>query len=117
MITVNNKKGAFFTLAEIYVCERRFTTVRTIGDLTRDELTDFLNSIFDDSCFIIHRGETQMILNDNYIDLGNGVDIELHSRCWIIGDEYEDRDSIDCHSMAEWEYAIKQALRLAAMTN
>jgi hypothetical protein len=120
MITIYNKRGAFFTTATIYVHGHRFTTVRSIGDITREDLTEYLNSIFEDSCFIIHRGETSMILNDSNIDLGNGVDIELYSREWHVGcDEYEERGGyyIDCHSMEEWEYAVKQALKLSkAMT-
>lgn len=110
MLVINNTKGAQeFTTATVYVCGEEFTILRSLGEVSKAELNDYMLSVFTDECFTDHLKETELVLGNRLIDIDNGaVSIEINVD-WIDG------GLINCHLMSEWESAIKRARKTAKM--
>lgn len=106
MLVINNTKGAQeFTTATIFIDGEKFATLRSLNEVTKNEMTEYLKRIFD-GCFTNHLGESELVLGNRFIDLGNGVTIETEVD-WVDG------GLVNCHLMQEWEDAIKRASKLA----
>lgn len=107
MLTINNESGArLFTTAKIYVYGEYFTTLRSLGEVTKTELSNLLD-VFDDGCFTNHLGESEPVLGNRTVILEDAdVMIEIDVD-WING------GLVSCHMMAEWEYGIRKAIKIA----
>ena len=108
MLVINNTAGAqIFTTVIIYVGGEKLTTLRSLGEVSRSEMTEYLLDVFD-GCFTNHLGESELVLgNGRFIDLGNGVHIETEVD-WIDG------GLVNCNMMVEWEKAIERTRKVAA---
>jgi hypothetical protein len=107
MLTIDNTKGAqIFTTATVYVLGQKHVTLRSLGEVTWTEMTDYLKDVFD-GFTTNHLGSSEPVLGDGrFVDLKNGVTIETDVD-WIDG------GLVNCHMMSEWEHAIKRACVLA----
>lgn len=109
MLTINNTAGAqIFTTATIFIEDEKFAILRSLGEVSKAELNNYLLSVFTDDCFTNHMGESELVLGNRYIDLCDGVSIEIDVD-WITG------GLINCNPMIEWEKAIKKARKTAKM--
>ena len=107
MLVINNTKGARkFTTATIYVLGEKHTILRSLGEVEWAEMSDYLRNIFVGAT-TNHLGYSEPVLGDGrFIDLKNGITIETDVD-WVDG------GIINCHTMKEWEDAIKRASKLA----
>ena len=107
MLTIDNTTGArIFTVATVYVLGDTYATLRSLGEVSVEEMTDYLNSIFE-GFTTNHLGTTNPVLGDGrFVDLGNGVEIAVDVN-------YIDGGLVNCHTMSEWEATIKRASKLA----
>lgn len=109
MLVINNESGArIFTTATIFIDGEKFTTLRSLGEVSKAELNNYMLSVFTDECFTDHLKESELVLGNRYINLGDGVSIEIDVD-WITG------GLVNCNLMAEWESAIKKARKTAKM--
>jgi hypothetical protein len=107
MLTINNTAGAqIFTTATVYIFGQKHTVLRSLGEVSVSEMTDYLKNVFD-GFTTNHLGTTELVLGSGrFVDLGNGVTIETDVD-WVNG------GLVNCNLMQEWEDAIKRASKLA----
>jgi hypothetical protein len=107
MLTINNTAGAqIFTTATVYIFGQKHTVLRSLGEVSVSEMTDYLKNVFDGFA-TNHLGTTELVIgNGRFVDIGNGVTIETDV-------DYIDGGIVNCYTMKEWEDAIKRASSIA----
>lgn len=108
MTTMNIMAGAeLATTITITIDGEKFTTLRSLHEITESEMTDYVKNIFA-GCFTNHLGESEPVLgNGRIVELENGVRIETEVD-WVDG-------IVNFHMMHEIEAAIKKARKAAAI--